>query len=109
MWPPFALFFVAYKPWHNKPQIIVRRLARTNLYLEGMKDRFKIVSIKLAATIRRRRKELGYSQEKFALQVGVDRTYMSKIERSIGNPSLEKLVLIAGALNCTLKELFEEA
>jgi hypothetical protein len=74
-----------------------------------MKDRFKIVSIKLAATIRRRRKELGYSQEKFALQVGVDRTYMSKIERSIGNPSLEKLVLIAGALNCTLKELFEEA
>jgi transcriptional regulator with XRE-family HTH domain len=74
-----------------------------------MKDRFKIVSIKLAATIRRRRKELGYSQETFALQVGVDRTYMSKIERSIGNPSLEKLVLISAALNCTLNELFEEA
>jgi len=54
-------------------------------------------------------KELGYSQETFALQVGVDRTYMSKIERSIVNPSLEKLVLISGALNCTFKVLLEEA
>ena len=74
-----------------------------------MGQKFEVISAKLAATIRRRREELGYSQEKFALQVGVDRTYMSKIERSIGNPSLEKLVLIAAALNCTLNELFEEA
>ena len=73
-----------------------------------MREKFEVVSAKLAATIRRRREELGYSQEKFALQVGVDRTYMSKIERNQGNPSLEKLVLIATALNVTLKELFEE-
>ena len=73
-----------------------------------MREKFEVVSAKLAANIRRRREELGYSQEKFALQVGVDRTYMSKIERNLGNPSLEKLVLIATALNVTLKELFEE-
>ena len=73
-----------------------------------MGQKFEVISAKLAATIRRRREELGYSQEKFALQVGVDRTYMSKIERNQGNPSLEKLVLIATALNVTLKELFEE-
>ena len=73
-----------------------------------MGEEFEIVSKNLAATIKRRRKELGFSQEKFADEIKVDRTYMSKIERSIGNPSLQKLVLIAKGLGCTITDLFQE-
>ena len=73
-----------------------------------MGEEFEIVSKNLAATIKRRRKELGFSQEKFADEIKVDRTYMSKIERSIGNPSLQKLVLIANGLGCSITDLFQE-
>ena len=62
----------------------------------------------LAAQIRRRRLELGISQEAFAAKVGVDRTYASKIERGIGNPSLEVLCLFAEALNCKISELISD-
>ena len=66
-------------------------------------------SIRLAKTVRMKRSELGLSQEKFAVKVGIDRTYASKIERGIGNPSLEVLSLIAQALSCTISELFDDS
>ena len=73
-----------------------------------MSEKYELISKNLAEAIKRRRRELGYSQEKFADEIGVDRTYMSKIERSIGNPSLQKLVLIASGLRCSLTDLFSE-
>ena len=73
-----------------------------------MSEKYELISKNLAVVIKRRRRELGYSQEKFADEIGVDRTYMSKIERSIGNPSLQKLVLIVSGLGCSLTDLFSE-
>ena len=62
----------------------------------------------LAAQVKKRRVALGISQEAFAAKVGIDRTYASKIERGIGNPSLEVLCLLAEALNCKISDLFAD-
>jgi transcriptional regulator with XRE-family HTH domain len=45
------------------------------------------------------------SQEKMALEAGIDRTYASQIERGIGNPSLKVLCSLAEVLDVSVKEL----
>jgi transcriptional regulator with XRE-family HTH domain len=52
----------------------------------------------LAFNIKEKRKALGVSQEQLALDAEIDRTYVSQIERGIGNPSLLILVKIAHRL-----------
>lgn len=61
----------------------------------------------LAARIRALRIERGLTQEQLALEAEVDRTYVSQIERSVGNPSLLVLAKIAGVLERDVQELFE--
>lgn len=54
----------------------------------------------LAWQLRWRRVEKGWSQERLALECGLDRTYVSAVERSQWNVSLsniEKLALALGA------------
>lgn len=53
----------------------------------------------LAKNVKIRRKELGLSQERLALDAEIDRTYISQIERGISNPSLLVLVKIADRLD----------
>ncbi|MEM9569153.1 MAG: helix-turn-helix transcriptional regulator [Cyanobacteria bacterium P01_E01_bin.34] len=55
--------------------------------------------------VRKLRSDLGYSQESFALEVGVDRTYMGGIERGERNVALRNLLKIADALGISLAEL----
>ena len=52
----------------------------------------------LAALIRERRAELGLSQEALALDADIDRTFVSQIERGVGNPSLRILCALADRL-----------
>ena len=61
----------------------------------------------LSANVKARRKELGISQEKLALLSGVDRSYMSEIERQIANPSIEALLRISNALQIPASQLLE--
>ena len=61
----------------------------------------------LSANIKARRKELGISQEKLALISGVDRSYMSEIERQIANPSIDALLRISNALQIAPAQLLE--
>lgn len=49
---------------------------------------YEITLTNLAENVRRRRKLLHLSQEELALRAGVDRTYVSQIERRVSNPSL---------------------
>lgn len=49
----------------------------------------------------------GMSQEAFADKCGYARSYMSRIERGLANPSLDFVEVIAVALNVEVKELFE--
>lgn len=50
---------------------------------------------------------LKMSQEDFARKIGLDRTYMSKIEAGKQNLTLETLNKICEGLGITLKELFD--
>lgn len=59
----------------------------------------------VAWNIRRLRVAKGLSQEALAVDAGVDRTYISGIERETENPSLDILEGIAGALGTTLVRL----
>lgn len=52
----------------------------------------------LAENVKRRRQAIGMSQEALALSAEVDRTYVSQIERGIGNPSLLILCKICDVL-----------
>lgn len=56
--------------------------------------------------LRELRKSRGYSQESFALQVELDRTYIGGIERGERNPGLKVILRIAEALDVSPQELF---
>jgi transcriptional regulator with XRE-family HTH domain len=58
--------------------------------------------------VRRLRKDLEPSQEKFAARAGISRTYMSEIERGVTNLSLDTIDRVAKALGLTLAQLFYE-
>ena len=62
----------------------------------------------LAWNLRRLRAERGVSQERLAADSGVDRAYISELERERGNPSLPLLDRLAGTLDVRLAELFME-
>lgn len=62
--------------------------------------------IKLGKRIRELRKEKGFSQESFAYEVGLDRTYFSGIERGERNLAAINLIRIAKALKVEIGELF---
>ncbi|MEM6387697.1 MAG: helix-turn-helix transcriptional regulator [Pseudomonadota bacterium] len=54
------------------------------------------------------RAERGLSQEGLALEAGINRTYLSAVERSEQNISLDNIHRIAEALGCTAWELLRE-
>lgn len=56
--------------------------------------------------IRAIRDRRGVSQESLALGCGLDRTYISGIERGVRNPSLTNILKIAAALEVSPAELF---
>ena len=60
-----------------------------------------------AKRIRSLRTERGLSQESFALQCGIDRTYVGRLENLKRNPSLEILSKIANGLGIKLSDLLD--
>lgn len=54
--------------------------------------------VKIGKKIQHLRKESGYSQEEFACQAGIARTYMGRVERGEQNISIQNLIKIALAL-----------
>ncbi len=58
--------------------------------------------------VRSLRKERGLSQEALAELSGLDRTYVSGIERGIRNVALRNIDALAKALHVSLAELFED-
>ena len=61
----------------------------------------------LAINLRKLRLAKGLAQERLALDAGVDRTVVSKIERAITNPSLEILLRLANRLDTSLSRLLD--
>ncbi len=62
----------------------------------------------LAANLRTIRAAKGYAQDSLALDSGVHRTMLSKIERCLTNPSLETLVKLANTLEVSVSDLLSE-
>jgi transcriptional regulator with XRE-family HTH domain len=60
----------------------------------------------LGSRIRSLRATKGISQEELAVQSGLDRTYISRVERGIQNVSTLNLDKIAVSLNVTIRDLF---
>ncbi len=66
-----------------------------------------MITIQLGERIRELRQATGLSQEKFALSIGMDRTYFVSVELGKRNIAIINLEKIAIGLNITLSQLFE--
>jgi transcriptional regulator with XRE-family HTH domain len=68
---------------------------------QGVKERF-------GHAVRKRRQELGISQEELADRAGLHRTYIGDIERGARNLSLENIEKIAKAMEVSISNLFAD-
>ena len=66
-----------------------------------------MITAELGARIRELRNQKGLSQEKFALDIGMDRTYFASVEAGRRNIAIINIKKIADGLGVTLSELFE--
>ena len=64
------------------------------------------IAEKLGIRLRDLRNEAGISQEKFALQIGMDRTYYASVEAGKRNVSLKNLKKIADGFGISLSDMF---
>lgn len=60
---------------------------------------------RVARNVRRLRVAVGLSQEALAVDAGLDRTYISRIERNLENPTVTALEKIGAALSVDIVEL----
>ena len=56
------------------------------------------LQLQLSINLKRMRENCGVAQEKLALEAGIDRTLVSKIERGLGNPTLKVLLKLSNCL-----------
>jgi transcriptional regulator with XRE-family HTH domain len=72
-----------------------------------MEKQLNALRKRLSRNVRALRQDIGLSQEALAFEADVDRTYVSQIERGIGNPSLLVLCKLAAVLNVSVPELLQ--
>jgi transcriptional regulator with XRE-family HTH domain len=65
------------------------------------------IRVRFGFAVKDRREVLGLTQEEFAEQAGIHRTYLSDIERGTRNISLINIERMASALSLKLSELFK--
>lgn len=65
-----------------------------------------MVAEKFGKRVRELRNIMGVSQEKFALSIDMDRTYLASVESGKRNISINNIAKIADGLNISLEELF---
>lgn len=65
------------------------------------------IRARLAKNLRRLRKEKDLSQEQFAFEAQIHRTYISDLERGARNPTIIIVEKLAIALGVTASELLE--
>lgn len=66
-----------------------------------------MIQQEIGKRIRELRLTTGLSQEKFALKIGMDRTYFASVEVGKRNISIVNLEKIANGLDVSLSELFK--
>jgi transcriptional regulator with XRE-family HTH domain len=63
----------------------------------------------IGARVRQAREKRGWSQETLAAEAGVDRSYMSGVERGVRNVTVLKLEAIARAIGVSARDLLPPA
>jgi transcriptional regulator with XRE-family HTH domain len=63
------------------------------------------ICVSFGREVRRLRQAQGLSQEDFAAKAGLDRTYISGVERGVRNVSLRNIAKIAAALDVSVAQL----
>lgn len=64
---------------------------------------------RLGRNVRRLREQKGWSQEKFAFEADIHRTYVSDIERGARNPTITVVDKLAMSLGVSFADLVKEA
>ena len=65
-----------------------------------------MIQVAFGKRIKELRKQTGLSQEKFALKIGMDRTYYASIESGKRNVSLKNIEKIASGFDISISRLF---
>ncbi len=65
-----------------------------------------MIQRKFGLGIKKLREETGLSQEKFALSIGMDRTYYASVEAGRRNISIQNIYKIAEGFNISVSALF---
>lgn len=65
-----------------------------------------MIQKKFGLAIKKLREEIGLSQEKFALAIGMDRTYYASVEAGKRNISLQNICKIAEGFKVPVSALF---
>jgi regulatory protein munI len=65
-----------------------------------------MIQIEFGKRIKSLRNETGLSQEKFALKIGMDRTYYASVESGKRNISLQNIEKIAKGFGVSISQLF---
>ena len=65
-----------------------------------------MITVAFGKRIKELRTKTGDSQEKFALKIGMDRTYYASVESGKRNISIVNIKKIADGLGVSLQELF---
>jgi len=66
------------------------------------------ISQRLASNLKRLRTAKGWSQEAFAFEAGIHRTYISDLERGARNPTISILERLARPLGVTASRLIDD-
>lgn len=84
---------------------------KVRCYIDNFKNMLLVVKDRLQISLGLRVKELrqsaGLSQEKFALLIGMDRTYLASIESGLRNVTLRNLSKLADGFGMTLSDLLD--
>lgn len=67
----------------------------------------KETALRVGARIRYLRRQRELSQEKLALEAGINPAFLGHLERGLKSPTVDTLAKIASALNITLSELVD--
>ncbi len=68
-----------------------------------------MIQVKFGKACREYREKMNISQEKFALSIGMDRTYYSSVEAGKRNVSIQNIKKIADGLGINISELMNRA
>jgi len=73
------------------------------------KDPTTALARAFGAAVRAQRERMRLSQEEFGFRAGLDRTYVSRVERGVRNPTLRVLIVVSRALGVRPSTLLRRA